>query len=288
MTKILIIGASGMLGSTLLKYFTEKSNSYKCYGTVRSSNALHDIKWIDQSNIFEGVSAEELRKVEKIFYQIKPDFVINCIGIIKQVKEANNALDCIRINSLFPHELAKICGNYDAKLIHFSTDCVFSGNEGFYKESDEPDAQDLYGLTKRIGEVKYSNSITLRTSIIGHELNSNKSLLDWFLSQKGKIDGYKKAIFSGMPTIEIAKVIDEFVIPNNNINGLFNLSADPIDKFTLLSIVKEVYKKEIEINPNYDYKIDRSLDSSLFRAETGFKPKSWDVLIQEMYEYNKK
>jgi len=287
MIKILITGASGMLGSTLFKYFSKKSVNYDCYGTVRSLDSISKLKNLNKQKIYQGISANELQLLDKIFQDIKPDIVVNCIGIIKQAGSINNELNCIKINSLFPHELAKVCRNHNARLIHFSTDCVFSGKKGSYDEKDQPDAQDIYGLTKRLGELKYSNTTTIRTSIIGHELNSKISLVDWFLSQTDEVYGYKNAIFSGMPTIEIARVIDRYIIPAQNINGLYQLSVDPIDKYRLLSIIKEVYGKDIRIKKNYDYIIDRSLDSSLFRAKTGFKPKSWDVLIKEMHEDSK-
>ena len=282
MTKILIIGASGMLGSTLLRYFSLKDDTYICYGTIRSIESIKGIKNIDQLNLLKNIDALDLISLKKVFEEIKPNIVINCIGIIKQLEASQDMVECLKINSLFPHQLASICLEFNSRLIHLSTDCVFSGKKGMYKESDLPDAQDIYGLTKRLGEVEYDHSITIRTSIIGHELQSNKSLLNWFLSQKDCIEGYKNAIFSGLPTLEIAKIIDEFIIPNNSIKGLHHVSAEPINKYRLLSIIKEVYQKEIEIKENNKYIIDKSLDSAIFRNLTGYAPKDWKLLIKEM------
>ena len=214
----------------------------------------------------------------------KPDVVINCIGIIKQLPNANNHLESLAINSTLPHRLAKYCDAIGAKLVHFSTDCVFSGKQGFYKEEDFPDAYDLYGRTKFLGEVAYENSVTLRTSIIGHELDRSKSLVDWFLSQSGEVKGFSKAVFSGLPTIEVARVVKEYVIPNPNLSGLFHLSVDPINKYDLLNLVATTYGKSINIIRDDNLVIDRSLNSDRFRAATGFKPKPWPELIKDMHE----
>ena len=172
-----------------------------------------------------------------------------------------------------------------ARLIHMSTDCVFSGSVGMYTESTFPDANDLYGRSKYLGEVDYLNAITLRTSIIGHELSGSKSLVCWFLSQMGSVKGFKKAIFSGLPTIEIAKVIRENVLPNTSLRGTYHLSVDPINKYDLLKLIARQYEKEIDIIPDESYVIDRSLNSERFRLATGFKPKPWPQLIKEMYEF---
>jgi dTDP-4-dehydrorhamnose reductase len=192
----------------------------------------------------------------------------------------------IPINSILPHRLANLCELAEARLIHISTDCVFSGEKGGYVEKDFSDAKDLYGRSKYLGEVDYPNSITLRTSIIGHELNSSKSLINWFLSQEGSVKGYKNAIFSGLPTNEMAKVIRDYVIPNPSLKGLYQVSADPISKFDLLQLVSDVYGKIIQIIPDDLVKIDRSLNSEKFCKATGFKPKPWPQLIKEMYEFN--
>jgi dTDP-4-dehydrorhamnose reductase len=180
------------------------------------------------------------------------------------------------------------CANIDARLIHISTDCVFNGRKGLYKETDLSDAEDLYGKSKFIGELHdLPHAVTLRTSIIGHELNSNDSLVDWFLSQTGTVKGYKKAIFSGLPTVELARVIKDFVMPRTDLQGSYHVSADPIDKYTLLNLIANIYGKEIEIIADEKVHIDRSLNSDKFRQATGYQPPSWPILIEKMYRANK-
>jgi dTDP-4-dehydrorhamnose reductase len=232
-----------------------------------------------------GVDVESLDSLTRMFATLQPDIVINCIGIVKQLADANDPLIALPINALLPHRLARLAQIAGARLVHISTDCVFSGEKGNYVEADLPDAYDLYGRSKLLGEVDYPNAITLRTSIIGHELTGNRSLIDWFLSQTGEVDGYKYAIFSGLPTVEIARIIHVHVIPNPDLHGLYHVSAAPINKFNLLSFVAKEYCKEIEIRENNDFVIDRSLNSDRFRSATGFKPESWPELIHRMHEF---
>ena len=232
-----------------------------------------------------GVDLDKFDSIRKLITKHKPDIVINCVGLVKQLSAANDPLVAMPINALFPHKLARLCFEYGARLVHMSTDCVFSGSKGMYTENDYADARDLYGLSKLIGEVDYSNAVTLRTSIIGHELNSHRSLVDWFLSQNDDVKGFKRAIFSGLPTVEIAQVISELVIPHKQLTGVYHLSADPISKYDLLSLVAKVYKKNIKIKEDNDFVIDRSLDSSRFRRETSYSPPSWESLICKMQDF---
>tara|TARA_B100000886_G_scaffold317942_1_gene257576 strand:+ start:1468 stop:2289 length:822 start_codon:yes stop_codon:yes gene_type:complete len=226
-----------------------------------------------------------LDSLANLIERFNPEVVINCIGIIKQLEESNDPLKALTINSILPHQLARICETIHSRLIHLSTDCVFSGKRGMYKESDEPDATDLYGISKRLGEVTEKEALTLRTSIIGHELNGNRSLINWFLSQKKLVKGYKEAIFSGLPTIEIAKIIKTYVLPNPELKGLYHVSAEPIDKYSLLKLVAEVYEKNVRIEKDFNVKIDRSLDSGEFHRRTGYKPPSWGTLIERMCDF---
>ena len=282
--KVLILGANGMLGHTLLKYFS-KISKYETFGLLRNKSKLINIKELcNQNNIIES-NITDMNNLKNIVRNIKPDVVVNCIGIIKQDFSSDNPLISISVNSLFPHQLYEICQLNNSRLIHFSTDCVFSGRKGNYIESDYPDALDLYGRSKFLGEVKNSDAITLRTSIIGEELSSARGLLSWFLAQKEDIKGYKNAIFSGLTAFEIGRVIKDFIIPNNNLNGIYHLSSNPIDKFSLLSIIKEIYNKKIEIFPDSEYKIDRSLDSSRFQRDTGYRPTNWNLAIKNMKKF---
>lgn len=282
-TRVLVLGASGMLGSSLFRALS-RDTLLETFGSIREANArkhfvpeLHDA-------LIPNVNLDGESGLLTAFAVTKPNVVINCIGIIKQLPNAYDHLESLAINSTLPHRLAKYCDAIGARLVHFSTDCVFSGKQGFYKEEDFPDAYDLYGRTKFLGEVAYENSVTLRTSIIGHELDRSKSLVDWFLSQSGEVKGFSKAVFSGLPTIEVARVVKEYVIPNPNLSGLFHLSVDPINKYDLLNLVATTYGKSINIIRDDNLVIDRSLNSDRFRTATGFKPKPWPELIKDMHE----
>jgi len=280
-TRVLILGASGMLGSTLFRAFSA-SPDFLTFGSIRRASLKRYFAPKLHEYLISDVHLDGETALLDALEVSKPEVVINCIGIIKQLLNKNDNLESIAVNAYLPHRLAKYCDAKSARLIHFSTDCVFSGKQGNYKENDFPDANDLYGRTKLLGEVAYDNTITLRTSIIGHELNRSKSLVDWFLSQSGEVKGFTKAVFSGLPTIEIARVVMKYVIPNQHLNGLFHLSADPINKYDLLNLVATIYSKDIIIKPDDNLSIDRSLNSDLFRAATGYRPRSWHTMIESM------
>lgn len=282
--KILVLGASGMLGNAIMHSFIDGKDMI-IKGTVRSPSAFTALPKKIQPYIRAGINVEDFDSLIALFNQERPDIVINCVGIIKQLASSYDPLNAIPINSLFPHRLANLCVLSGARLIHMSTDCVFSGSNGGYIEGDFPDANDLYGRSKFLGEVDYSGCITLRTSIIGRELNSANSLIDWFLSQSGIVKGYTNAIFSGLPTNEMANVIRDYVIPNQELSGLYHVSVDPISKYELLQLVKSVYGKTIEIVQDDTVRIDRSLNSEKFRKDTGYKPKPWEKLIEEMHQF---
>jgi dTDP-4-dehydrorhamnose reductase len=282
--RILVLGASGMLGNALFRLFSTRTD-IEVFGTLRNDSSKLFFEESMRTNLIGGIDVNNFSQLEKTIYEIKPDIVINCIGVIKQHCDAQDPLIVIPINSLLPHTICRICSRVGARFIHLSTDCVFTGSKGDYIESDQPDARDLYGLTKFLGEVSAPHAITLRTSIIGHELQGHKSLIDWFLSQDVAVKGYKRAIFSGLPTVEIGEVILDYVLPNPGISGLYHLSSDPINKFDLLGLVASAYKKNIEIQEDNSLVIDRSLNSDRFRLATGYKPKSWHQLVSEMYKF---
>jgi dTDP-4-dehydrorhamnose reductase len=282
--KILVLGASGMLGNAVLRLF-EKSPEHQTYGSVRSSSALRLLPKNLHPNVITGVDVESFDSLTRLFANVRPDVVINCIGLVKQLAEADDPLLALPINAMLPHRLARLCEVAGARFVHMSTDCVFSGEKGMYTEADASDAKDLYGRSKYLGEVDYPNAITLRTSIIGHELDGARSLVGWFLAQQGSVKGFKRAIFSGLSTVEIARIIRDYVIPNPELHGLYHVSAEPINKYDLLQLVTQVYGKKIEIVPDDKFKIDRSLDSSRFRNLTGYTPPSWPELVQVMHSF---
>ena len=280
---ILILGASGMLGSSLFRALSANPR-LEVFGSLRDCNF---IQYFDQAlhhSLISGIDMKNETDLLNLLQSIKPNFLINCVGIIKQQPNAKDHLENISINSLLPHLLALFCKETNTKLIHFSTDCVFSGTSGYYREHDFADANDLYGRTKFLGEVIAPNCITLRTSIIGHELNSNKSLIDWFLSQSNEVKGFTKAIFSGMPTIEISRIVSEFIIPNTDLCGLYHLSSEPINKYELLKLVAKTYGVKTKVIVDDDVVIDRSLNSDRFRMLTGFQPKAWPELVVAMHD----
>ncbi len=216
----------------------------------------------------------------KVLLDVRPNVVVNCTGLIKQRPDASDPLIIFPINALFPHRLSRLCAAIGARMIQFSTDCIFSGTTGNYADDAHSDMQDYYGLSKRMGEIgDQPHVLTLRTSIIGHEAHSAYQLIDWFLSQQGSIKGYTRAIFSGFPTVEVGRILAGYVLPKPELHGVFNISADPISKYDLLLIVRDAYGKQITIVPDETVAIDRSLNSSLFRGLTGYSPPSWRELV---------
>jgi len=281
--RVLVFGASGMLGNAMLRVFSQQHDC-AVYGTLRSPNfALQDLA--PRSQLLHGIHADQADSLIAAFTQSRPQVVINCVGLVKQLASSEDPLKAIPINGLLPHRLANLCELTNARLVHISTDCVFSGNRGNYRESDLPDAQDLYGRSKLIGEVGYRHAITLRTSIIGHELGRDHGLVGWFLSQQERIRGYTEAIFSGLPTCELARVVRDFVIPNTGLQGLYHVAAEPISKHDFLKIVNREYGKNLQIEPDDKVKINRSLDASRFREATGYVSPTWPDLIAQMRKF---
>lgn len=273
-----------MLGNAVLRVLAG-AEGIEVFGTIRSSQSVTLFPPEVRSRLVLGSDVESLDGMLRLFEQVRPEVVINCIGLVKQLSESDDPLAAIPINSILPHRLARICGVSGARLIHMSTDCVFSGSKGGYLERDFADANDLYGRSKFLGEVDYPNAITLRTSIIGHELNGHRSLIGWFLAQEGKVKGFKRAVFSGLPTVELARVIKDYVIPNAGLRGLYHVSADPINKFDLLTMVSKAYGKEIDIEADENFVINRSLDSSRFKEATGYKAAPWVELVRLMQKF---
>jgi dTDP-4-dehydrorhamnose reductase len=283
MQKILILGVSGMLGNAAYRLFAS-SPGWQVTGTARSTASLAHLPRSESARIISGIDVSDMDRLVRLLAEERPALVLNCVGVIKQLAAAKDPVISLEINALFPHKLAHICALAGARLVHVSTDCVFNGRGSMYAESDFPDADDLYGRTKLLGEVDYPNAITLRTSIIGHEINSTTSLIDWFLSQPGpKVKGYTKAIYSGVPTVELARIIRDVVAPRPAMRGLWHVASRPITKYDLLGIVAEVYGKAVELVPDESVVIDRSMDGSRFAAETGYTIPPWNELVRAMH-----
>ena len=280
--KILVLGATGMLGSTVFRLLSGNTD-WHVFGTVRSEESIQFFSKAISDKLISHSDVTDNALLSQLITQVDPDVVINCIGIVKQVSDADDPVKMVTINSLLPHQLSKISANIGARLIHISTDCVFLGMKGNYTEFDIPDAQDIYGRSKLLGEVSSEHCITLRTSIIGPELKTKNGLLEWFLSQNDSCEGYSRAIFSGLPTIILAKMIAETIIPMRELHGLYHVASQPISKYDLLKLIAEKYDKEIEITPSSELVIDRSLCADKFENITGYKPPEWPNMIETMH-----
>lgn len=268
-----------MLGHKLTQVFEKE---FDVWATVRNKNRFGGTIY-HKTKIIEDTDVEAIEAVEKIVGELKPDVIVNAVGIIKQLPTAKNVIKTLRVNSIFPHQLSETASAHGARLITISTDCVFSGKKGKYIETDVSDAEDLYGKSKNLGEVAGENCLTLRTSIIGRELNTAHSLIEWFLSNAGKtVKGYTNAIYSGFPTVVLAEIIADLIKNRPRLEGLFHVSSEPISKFELLNLVNRAYRAEVNIEPFDDFYIDRSLDSSKFRRAVGFAPPGWGEMIERM------
>ena len=285
--RVLVVGATGMIGHSVFKAF-DRDPDFEAWGTSRRVDGLPGFVSRGGERWLPGVQIMDPICMIRVFERVRPDVVINAIGVVKQLEAANDPLMAIPINGLLPHRLALACKMVGARLVQISTDCVFLGSKGSYTEKDCPDAEDLYGRSKAIGEIAdQDHVVTLRTSTVGHEDGSSHGLLEWFLRQDGVVNGFSQAVFSGLPTIELASVIKDIVCPLENLHGLYNVAGDPINKFDFLKLVAEVYGKEILIRRQDEPVIDRSLNSDRFHAATGYQSDNWAELIGRMYMHHR-
>jgi dTDP-4-dehydrorhamnose reductase len=282
MMKILVLGVTGMLGSAVFKALGE-AGQFQVWGSQRGNKPHPKLAALPSEGIVTGLDVLDQDELVKTFSEIKPDVVINCVGLIKQLDNANNPLVVLPINAMLPHRLLGLCKLAGARLVHISTDCVFDGRKGNYVETDASNAVDLYGRSKFIGEIHGdAGAITLRTSIIGHELGSSFALLEWFLAQQGSVKGFEKAVFSGVPTCELARIIIDYVLPRPSLSGLYHVAAKPISKLDLLQLVAREYGTTTIIHPDSSLVIDRSLCAARFNRATGYTPPEWPDLIHNM------
>jgi dTDP-4-dehydrorhamnose reductase len=273
-----------MIGSAVLRVLRE-NKSWEIFGSVRNERSKRFFSAPISNRLIANIDVENHDALVRVMDQIRPDVVVNCAGLTKHKPEAEDPLVSIPINTLMPHRLAGLSKLAGARLIHISTDCVFSGEKGNYTEDDFADARDVYGKSKALGEVLDAHCITLRTSTIGHELQSNYGLLDWFMSQQGRCKGYTRAVFSGLPTVVFAGVIRDVVIPHTELSGLYHVAAKPINKYDLLTLIADVYGKNIDIVPDEKLVIDRSLNAGRFQSATGYIAPGWPELIELMHAY---
>jgi dTDP-4-dehydrorhamnose reductase len=285
--RVLVLGASGMLGHAML-HILDEPGQLDVYGTLRSTAAKRFFPPELGGRLLSGIEAENQDVLTRLFRALRPDVLINCVGLVKQLEDANDPLRALPVNAMLPHRLAGLCELAGARLVHVSTDCVFSGEKGDYREEDRPDATDLYGLSKYLGEVDYPHAVTLRTSIIGPELTGARGLIGWFLAQRESCPGFTRAVFSGLPTVVLAQIVRDVIIPRSELHGLYHVAARPIAKFDLLRLVADVYGKSIEIVPVDSPVIDRSLNAERFRGATGYVVPQWPELIATMHSYSQK
>ena len=281
--KVLIIGGSGMLGHKLVQVL---QNRFDVWTTLRSEFSRYGyLGLFNFEKTFDLMDVSAFEKFEERLNKLKPEVVINAAGIVKQIPSSKDIINTLTVNSIFPQKLAQAAKHLKFRLMTISTDCVFDGKKGNYKEEDIPNAVDLYGKSKNLGEVVEENCLTLRTSIIGREIETSHSLIEWLISNRGgRIKGFKKAIYSGFPTVILAEIIGDIIKNYPDLQGLYHLSSEPINKFELLSLVNEAYQLGISIETDENFEIDRSLDSSRLRQELGFKPRKWEDMIKIMAE----
>jgi len=279
--RCLILGGTGMLGHQLLQSWSERHEvratlrgplaDYRRYGLFTADNTI------------DGVDVSDKQRVLSVLREYRPDAVINAVGIIKQSPAKRDAALCMEINAGFPHQLRTYCEVLGIRMVQISTDCVFNGLSGGYTERDTPNAMDLYGKSKAIGEVTAAPCITLRTSIIGLELETRRSLVEWFLSQRGTIRGFTRAIYTGLTTIEIARVIERLLVDHPRMSGLWQVASEPISKFELLNtLARCLGRDDIRIEPELKFSCDRSLNGDAFKNETQYEPPSWQQMLTEL------
>lgn len=272
-----------MLGHKMCQVMSARSQTFV---TLRDSEmARHFPAFFAGATVIDDVDVFDEKSIERAFSKAQPTLVINCVGVVKQLSSSKEAITSITVNSLFPHRLAELCKKAGSRLISISTDCVFAGKRGNYAESDSPDAEDLYGRSKLLGEVEGKDCLTIRTSIIGRQISGSHALIEWFLSQEGgTIKGFKNACFTGLTTLQLSEVVSEIAANHQALSGIYHVAATPISKFDLLSMVKDVFRLSIKIEPEFEFSCDRSLNGERFRRETGIAVPAWSEMINSMHQ----
>jgi dTDP-4-dehydrorhamnose reductase len=282
--KILVLGAEGMLGHKMFQTLSSRYADTACTVARPLGDPFYRrIDLFSKGRVIDRVDAMDFSRLRQVLDAERPGHVVNCIGIIKQREESRAAIPSITLNSLLPHKLAEFTAGWGGRVIHFSTDCVFSGKRGRYTEEDPSDAEDLYGRTKFLGEVSTENALTLRTSIIGRELAQFKSLLEWFLGQKGKaVRGFKRVIYSGVTTNYMSRLVGNLISDHPGLSGLFQVTAPAVSKYDLLCMVRQEFNLDIEIVPDETEISDRSMIGEKFMKATGYGLPGWQDMVSEL------
>jgi dTDP-4-dehydrorhamnose reductase len=279
-TRVLVVGGTGMLGHKAWQILRDRMEAW-C--TVRDRRAVEHTGLYAGDRVIDAVTADDFASIERAFSVARPTAVVNCVGIVKQLKAASDPIPSIVINALFPHRLAALARSTGARLIHVSTDCVFAGSRGHYAEQDPPDAYDLYGRTKLLGEVAGPGCLTVRTSIIGRELAATTGLVEWLLAQRGgRVKGFTHAIFSGLTTASLARVLADVIERHASLEGVYHVAAAPITKYDLLHRLNEAFGAGVDIEPSDSLRIDRSLDGAAFARATGLSAPGWAEMVADL------
>ncbi len=278
--RVLVLGATGMLGHKLHQVM---SGDHEVVSTTRGSFADKPYgrsEIFREGKVLEGLDVTDQARMREIFSEVRPEVIVNCVGIVKQRGEAHDPVPSITVNSLLPHQLAALRRDPGTRLIHFSTDCVFSGDRGDYTEADASDARDLYGRTKFLGEVG-APALTIRTSFVGREIEHFGSLVEWFLRREGTAFGYTRAIYTGLTTLEIARIVGRLIEDHPRLAGVYQVASEKISKFDLLCLIRDALDLQIDVVPDDDFVCDRSLRGDAFTAATGIQVPTWPAMIQD-------
>lgn len=280
---MLILGGGGMLGHKLWQQLSQRQ-AFETWATVRKSrDNYHKIPFFRSPRLLDGVNVEDFPRVRSLLNELRPQAVINCIAVTKRHMKPDQASSAIYLNALLPHLLTDWAAEAGSKVVHFSTDCVFDGRLGGYTESDLTNAEDAYGRTKALGEVHSSHGLTLRSSFIGRELSAGTELVEWFLAQRGGVaEGYQRAFYTGLTTIETVKVVEKVLLEFPQLSGLHHVASEPIDKYALLSLVNEAFGLGVQLKPNSTVVCHRNLSGERFSKTTGYRAPSWKEMIRAL------
>jgi dTDP-4-dehydrorhamnose reductase len=277
--KVLILGAGGMLGHMAIRVLGE---NFEVFGTTRGNVSSVPLlgKFLSEESWIPGVNVLNDQELDRVLDLIKPDVVINCVGLVKQKMDNSSYIESIEINALLPHKLFLLCQKYNSKLIQISTDCVFTCDPGMKSQADLPNAADLYGRTKFLGEVDYGTALTIRTSIVGRQISGQESFFEWVLSQSGKVaNGYANALYTGLTTFALSKAISQILTNHFSLSGLWQVASEPISKYELMKKLNSELSLNIDIREETDFQCDRRLDGTPFIKKTEINIPTWDEMI---------
>ncbi len=285
--RVLVLGATGMLGHKLTQRLAREFPTFATLRQPAPPETAAAAAALGEAHLHGGIDVERPEALRRALDWAEPTVVINAVGVIKQIAAARDPIAQIRFNALLPHVVAAACREHGAapRLVHFSTDCVFSGRAGPYSEDAEPDPQDVYGRSKLLGEVAADNCLTIRSSVVGRELRGRSSLIEWFLAQRGKrVKGFAGALYTGLTTSAMADLVADLIKTQPLLAGIWHVASSPISKFELLQLVDRAFGLDIEIERDDDFFCDRRLDGRAFAARTGFNATSWERMIATMAE----